>query len=530
MLQPLLDNPLFMLFAIIGLGLALGNLQIAGLSLGSSAVLFVGLAAGHFGYHVYDQVGTLGLVLFVYGVGVGAGGRFFAALRKQGQALAILALLVTGSGALLTWGLSKLLSIPTDMAVGLYAGALTSTPALAAATEVLRGVPNQVSVAYGIAYPFGVIGVVLFVQLWPRLLGLNLAKAGSRYDADQANTAQIASALVRVQNPALLGLRVEDFDGLQSLECQITRVLREGRLQPLRYDDSFTEGQELLLVGRSTKLDTAIRLLGIRSESSYTLDTERERRQLLLTRKEFTGKSLRELQLLREYRIVISRVTRLGFTFVPTRDTVLERHDGLTAVGSPEDLEAFAQAIGHRSQAFEEADLLSIGLGIALGLVLGMISLSLPGGEGFSLGLVGGPLLAGLLLGHFGRIGPISGHVPRPTRLFLQELGLVLFLAEAGIKGGEHLVATLQQHGLLLFGAGAVITLLPMALAYPVARYVFKLDILATLGGLCGGMTSTPALGAISAKTDSQGPVVAYAAAYPVALILMTLFAKLLLN
>jgi Predicted permease len=178
----------------------------------------------------------------------------------------------------------------------------------------------------------------------------------------------------------------------------------------------------------------------------------------------------------------------------------------------------------------DATDLLSLSAGLTLGIIVGLMPIGLPGSTPITLGLAGGPLLVALLLGHFGRVGRIVGHIPRPTRILLQELGLVFFLANAGVKGGVSMVATLQEYGPLLFALGVCVSVIPLALAWPIARKLFKLDPLQALGGICGGMTSTPALGAITAKTDSQVPVISYVSAYPVALIVMILIAKALIG
>jgi putative transport protein len=521
--------PLFVVFAIIGLGLALGRISIKGINLGSSGVLFIALVAGHFGAVPYGGLGTVGLVLFVYAVGIGAGGRFFAALRREGSVLAQLALLVTVLGAALAWGLGVWWEIPADLTVGIFAGALTSTPALAAATETLREAGDLVSIGYGIAYPFGVVGVVLFVQLLPRLLRLDLEAEAARTARD-AEEDPIRAVVAEVTNPELVGQCIAEFEELSALGVHVTRVRRGERGQPLRYDDRFELGQQLLLVGRERALRLSLKMVGRESEAPFLRDVERERRQLIVLDRRYTGRSLKELRLMRDHGVIVSRVTRLGLTFVPTSESDLERHDVVTVVGDPEALERFAREIGHRSQAFDETDLLSLGIGLAVGVLVGMIQISLPGAGALSLGLAGGPLLVGLILGHLGKIGGIVGHIPRPTRLLLQELGLVFFLTDAGLRGGGAFIETLQTYGPSLFVMGALITLVPMAVAYFVARKGLGMPVLPALGGICGGMTSTPALGAITAKTDSQAPVVSYAAAYPVALILMTLFAKLLIQ
>jgi putative transport protein len=185
---------------------------------------------------------------------------------------------------------------------------------------------------------------------------------------------------------------------------------------------------------------------------------------------------------------------------------------------------------GHRTRALHETDLVSLSAALVVGLVLGVTPVILPGGEEFRLGLAGGPLFVGLLLGHFGQVGPLSGDVPRAARLLLSELGLALFLANAGVVAGRDLVATVEARGLVLALAGMGVTLAALLGGWLVARRGMKLDLAAALGGLCGGMTSTPGIGALTAKGDAERAVASYAAAYPVALILMGLAAQLLVS
>lgn len=378
-----LNQPLVVLFALIATGLLLGSVKAKGINLGSSGVLFTALLAGHLGYSIPAGVGTLGLVLFVYCVGIGAGDRFFASLAREGAALAKLAVLIVALGAATTWVGATLLDIPAGLATGIFAGALTSTPALAAATEGMaaKGGADAVSIGYGIAYPFGVIGVVLFVQVLPRIL---------------------------------------------------------------------------------------------------KTDIERQ-----------------------------------------NHSTCVDRADGLKRGSTTAE---------HCGSGIDATCLLSLSVGLTLGILLGMLPFGLPGGTPITLGMAGGPLFVALILGHFGKIGPIVGFIPRQTRMLLQELGLVFFLANAGVRGGGTLMATLQEHGFVLFGLGICVSVFPLIAAWPVATHFFKMNPLQALGGICGGMTSTPALGALTSKTDSQTPVTSYVSAYPVALIFMIIIAKVLIK
>jgi putative transport protein len=523
-LAPLIQQPLLALFAIVGLGLLVGSIEIAGISLGSSGVIFVALAAGHFGLTVPNQAGQIGLALFVYCVGIGAGGRFFGALKREGSQLARLAVVVVGSGALLTWALAESFDLSPGLATGIFAGAMTSTPALASAIEGGGEEARAAVVGYGVAYPLGVIGVVLFVQLLPRLLKLPL-DAGSD---DEAAGASVERQLVEVTNPNMFGRRFSDSSLAEIGACQVARIWRNERMEPVRYEDEFAAGQVVLLVGDPKAVRIATTLVGKPSTKEVLLDADNERDRLVVTRPEIVGKTIGEIAPLKDHGVVITRVDRMEFTFSPDYATRLEKNDILTVVGPKTQLKRFEAHLGHKAQAFSETSLVSLTIGVALGIGVGLWSIPLPGGSGFALGLAGGPLLVALLLGHFGRVGGIIGHIPRPTRILLQEMGLVFFLADAGVKGGATIVEAVETQGVRIFLVGALITLVPMVVGYLTARRIFGMPIGQTLGGICGGMTSTPALGAIVAKTSRQAPIVSYATVYPVAVILMALLAKML--
>jgi len=526
-----LGNPYLLLFLLLGSGMALGKITIKGINLGTSGVLFLALAAGHFGYEVPGSTGTIGLLLFAYCVGVGAGNRFFSSLKREGVALLKLSVIVVLIGTATTFITAWVFGIPFDLAGGLFAGAMTSTPALAAATEALSSTgPGQSNlvVGYGIAYPFGVIAVVLFVQLLPRFLKVDL---GSIQDETKdENDDIVRTALVEVKNPNLVGKSISG-SGLESFEsCTVSRVQRGSQLVPLSFEDTFSIGQKLYLVGRNSEMKIAIDYLGQECEEAVARDAENERRLLLVTSKNVVGRTLREIAPLREHGVIVTRIRRLDYEFAAGGNTRLENGDQITVVGPREKLQPFSDHVGHRPQSLGETDLISLSIGLALGILFGMIPFALPGSGAITLGLAGGPLLVGLILGHFGKVGRITGYIPRPTRLLLQEFGLALFLASAGIKGGANIVETLTTRGWTLLAAGALIVLIPLCVSYFVCRKFLKMNIFQTLGGTCGAMTSTPALGVISSKTESPVPVISYATAYPAALILMTIFAKLIVS
>ncbi len=520
-IQILLQNNLFALFAVIGTGLLIGRVEVGKLSLGSSGVIFSALLLGHLGYAVPAGVGSLGLVLFIYSVGIGAGPSFFSSFARSGKQLAQMTVVVV-LGAVLTVGIaSSIVGIPIELAAGIFAGSLTSTPALAAALDSVAGTKSLISVGYGVAYPAGVLGIVLFVQLLPRLLRLNLAEEG---DGTGRSERRIVRLGVRVKNPALFGKAIisPHSEIMSSLGFRITRRMVEGKLIPITRDCVFEEGQVLLVVGDERNSTSVINFFGEEFDAHGWHDDElvSTRDTFVVTSPQVVGKTLAELDLFRAHSVLITRIRRMGGEFVPVSSTSLEYADQITVVASQEALSEFSRFVGHREKALQETDLYSLAGGVLLGIFVGLIPFSLPGTQPIHLGLAGGTLLVALILGHFGRIGRIAARVPLAAQQVLREIGLVLFLAEAGVQAGGSFVSIVQQYGFILFVVAIVTSVTPLCLGYLVARLVMRMRPLETLGGLCGAMTSTPALGVMANTVDSTVPMVSYATAYPVALVL----------
>lgn len=367
--QSLISNQMFLVFSIAILGYLIGRIQIAGLSLGTSGILLVALVFGHYGLVIDKSIQDLGLICFVTAVGLIAGPVFFENFKKKAFAYIIIGVLVVSIGAVLTGLAIAIFDTPVDVTMGIFTGALTSTPGLAAAKEITT---DAAATGYAIAYPFGVVGVVLFVQLIPKLLKADIAEEVKKI-AVNSNDEEVAE-----------------------------------------------KGKKELF-----KIDPA------------------------------------------------------GFA--------------------------------------------PLALTIVLGMVLAKVVIPLPQGMSFSLGTSGGPLILGLIIGHFGRIGKVSLEVPKPLLESLREFGLGLFLMGAGTAGGQGFIEVLKEHGVILFVIGMVITIVPMILIYLLARYVLKLEMFNCLGSICGGMTSTPALGSLIATAGTGDVAASYAASYPIALLTVVL-------
>ncbi|TWT32968.1 aspartate:alanine exchanger family transporter [Blastopirellula retiformator] len=525
---PIRAPAILVLAAVISLGLLLGQVSLFGLTLGSAGVLFVGLVAGHLQLHVPGGTGEIGLAAFVYCVGLGAGPTFFRSLVQDGRSLAMLGAVIVASGATTAWGVGKLLGLPAELAGGVFAGAMTSTPALGALTTAIPDSPD-VAVGFGVGYPFGIIGVVAFVQVLPKLLGREL-KSSTAGDPSAAAT-QIVRKLVEIRNPAIVGKRPGGVPMLEAANCQTPRVRDGELLRPTPHDFQFTIGQQVMLVGPEKNLATVMDMLGTEVEGAdqLLLDAERQRRHIVVTSPEMVGKSLKELHLLSTYGVTITRIRRYDVEFVPSAMTTIEFGDQLTAVGEPESWPEVERLAGHRPSTLDHSDILSLAIGLLFGIALGMIPVSI-GNQSIQLGLAGGPLIVGLILGHFGRLGPIAGHLPRSARMLLMEAGLALFLASAGVSAGGNFVAVLQSQGIWLCVGAAAVAIVPLTVGFLLADFVLKLRLLKSLGAICGGMTSTPGLAAITSATDAAEPVIAYVAAYPIALFLVTILAPILVE
>lgn len=517
-------------FVIIVLGALLGRLRVAGISLGSSGVLFVALLFGNFGWIPKSGLGVLGsfgVVLFVYAIGLQAGPRFLQTLRGKGAVPLIVGLATVVGGAVCAGLVGWLLHVDKDLIVGIFAGALTSTPALAAATEASQS--PLVSVAYGLAYPFGVITVVLFAQLAPswcrRVPGTN----GERPDTPASPA--IAQRCYLVQNPGCIGKSIDELHLHELAQVNISRILRDEKMLATARNVVLQKNDIVLAVGTSRELDRLTLIIGppVPAEVEMTALPNVIARDVFISERSFAGHSLRTLHLRTKHGVVVTRVRREGLEFVPRGEFMLEIGDQVRVVGYEPDVLAFSAAAGIREQRIHETGIPQFAVGLVLGLGLGLLPIPILGFGTIKLGMAGGPLFMGLLLGHFGRIGRLRVHVPIGARYLMRELGLALFLAHAGTAAGSQLIEVLQANGFQLVLLAIVAAVFATLLGFGLAYWVFRQSVASTLGLTCGAMTSTPGLGAASAQFESDVPALSYAAVYPLALVAMTIVAQLML-
>lgn len=522
----LFSNSYFALFLIILVGFIIGRIKVKGISLDVSAVIFVALVFGHFGVIIPVDFQYLGLVLFIFTIGIQAGPGFFGSFKKNGRELAILASLLIFSSSVITYLIYYFAGIDKSLCIGLLTGALTSTPGLAAAIDT-TGSPLA-SIGYGIGYPFGVIGVILFVSFLPRFLRVNVKDAEAHYKKEvSAGFPEILKKNFIVENENVVGKTIGELRIRYMTKAVVSRVMHgEVAITPSR-ETVLHKGDIIKAVGTAEALSRVRLLIGPETETEIPLSTQYDVRSVLVTNKDVVNKTLGQLNILNTYNATITRIRRSGIDLSPSPSSKLQFGDKLIVACNKESVEQVNRIFGDDDRRLSDTDFLPIATGIILGILVGKLSLNF-GSFSFSLGLTGGILLTALILGRTGKTGPVMWTMTGAANQLLRQFGLLFFLAAVGSSAGSSLVSTFSQYGVELFVYGIIITLVPMIITTVVARYFLKMNLLTLLGTLTGSMTSTPGLAAIDGMTDTDAPSVAYATVYPIAMVLLIVFVQIL--
>lgn len=538
MIQLLKENPLLLLFLVAAAGYPLGRIRVGGASLGVAAVLFVGLAFGALDpdLSIPEPVYQLGLALFVYTIGLASGSVFFSSLRGKGLQYN---LLIAGGlvFAAVVAGLAHLLlGISAPYAAGLFSGGTTNTPALAGAIEHIaaRGLAepalSEPVIAYSLTYPIGVLGMILTIFVFQRIWKINYTeelRTTPEYNAGldplQARTITIRSApdgnvanLVRQNHWNVVFGRIRSGGSFGVVTGQT--VLKAGDL--------------VTLVGTQEALDEVTRALGETStDERLEFDFSRyDRRRFFISSAQASGRKLRDLDITGRYGAIITRIRRGDVEMLPHGETVLMPGDVIRAVVPHHQIEGLTRLLGDSYRAVSEIDILTFSLGLALGLLLGLVPIPLPGGVTLRLGLAGGSLIVSLILGALGRTGPLLWVIPLGANLTLRQSGLVIFLAGIGVRAGYSFISTLLQgSGLTILAAGAAVTVLTSIFVLLVGRLLMKVPMGLLIGILSGLQTQPAVLSFSLEQTDNELPNIGYATVYPVAMIMKIVLAQVLL-
>ncbi|MEJ1998280.1 MAG: putative transporter [Maritimibacter sp.] len=533
--------------AIAGaLGLLLGKQKIKGVGLGIGGVLFSGIAVGHFAarwgiefdYEIMHFVREFGLILFVYTIGIQVGPSFFQSFKSDGLKLNLAALSIVSLGVVVTVAIFFVFGLDVPALVGVMSGAVTNTPGLGAATQVLTelGFTDETlaltGMGYAVAYPFGILGILLTMLGVKALLRVDLDKEGEDYKREtKSGEGSLPTMDVEVTNPNLDGLKLGDVPDLYDDEVVASRMKKSGNLVVPTRDTVVNLGDSLHIVGPAKALKAMKIILGKETDQPLTTKgTNLTWARLVVTEQKAVGAKLRDLAFQEGHDVTVSRINRAGVELPPRADSKLAFGDIITIVGMPDDINAVKMQIGNERSRLDEVQFEALFIGVALGILLGSIPLMIPGlSAPLKLGLAGGPLVAAILLGRLGSWGPFVWFMPPVANHALREIGIVLFLAVVGITSGGGFIDTLVHGpGLSWMGYGVLITLIPLMTVGLVARIFFKFNYLSLSGVLAGSMTDPPALAFAVSMSPTAAASVAYVSVYPLVMFLRILAPQLI--
>lgn len=527
---------------ISAIGLGLGKVKIFGITLGVTFVFFAGILAGHLGLSVDSQMlnyaESFGLVIFVYALGLQVGPGFFASFRKEGVTLNMLAVAVVLLGTALCITATVFTGISLPDAVGILCGATTNTPALGAAQQTLKQLgmeSNTPALGCAVAYPLGVIGVILAVLLIRKLL---VRKEDLVLNPkDETNKTYIAA--FQVHNPAIFNKSIKDIAQLSYPKFVISRLWRDGNVSIPTSEKIIKEGDRLLVVTAEKDVLALTVLFGQQENTDWNkedidwnaIDRQLVSQRIVVTRPELNGKKLGSLRLRNTYGINISRVYRAGVQLLATPELTLQLGDRLTVVGEAAAIQNVEKVLGNAVKSLNEPNLVAVFVGIVLGLALGAIPFAVPGvSVPVKLGLAGGPIIVGILIGTFGPRLHMVTYTTRSANLMLRALGLSMYLACLGLDAGAHFFDTIfRPEGLLWIGVGFGMTIIPVLLVGIIAFKFMKIDFGSVSGMLCGSMANPMALNYANDTIPGDNPSVSYATVYPLSMFLRVIIAQIIL-
>ena len=536
----------FVIFA----GIYLGKLKIFGVSLGVTFVLFVGIIMGHFGYEVDENVlhflREFGLILFIFSIGMQVGPGFFSSFKEGGVKMNLLALLGIGLNVVIMLaiyfiqgGASGQTSI--SQLVGIMSGAVTNTPGLGAAQQTfLQVVPDgydvsqQMSMGYAAAYPLGVVGIILTMILIRKIFKIDTEKEIAEIENDEKSSALAPHiATFRVTNELISGLTMVRLHALIQCNYVVSRIEKpDGSIIIPTSQDVIDKGDVCLIVCSQQDEEIFTRFIGPKIEKTWEMEKGPVvSRRILVTRTEYNGVKLGSLRLHSAYKLNVTRVNRAGVDLVATASLRLQMGDRLTVVGKLEDINNLARRLGNSMKRLNEPNLITMFIGIFLGILVGSIPLQFPGmSVPMKLGLAGGPLVVAILLSAYGSKIHLVTYTNSSANLLLREIGICLFLASVGISAGKDFVATVfNARGALWVGYGFVITVAPLLVVGIIARWKYHLNYYSICGMMSGGYTDPPALAYSNKLANNDAPAVAYSTVYPLSMFMRVIAAQLII-
>jgi len=547
--NPDITQSLIVLLIAISVGFFVGRIRFGSISLGVSAVMFVGLFLGHYGYRMDESilvfVRDFGLILFVYGIGIQVGPSFFSSLKKDGLVFNLLGVGTVLLGGLITYLIHIITKIDIENAVGLMSGSVTNTPGLGAAKSTLQEIQNRFpskvfsdpTIAYAITYPLGVLGIILTIILSKSLLKINLIKESFICDAStDANKSDIIiHKKCRITNEGLFGKSIyQIFKELDIHDIIISRLKNSGSqvVYSPSLDTKIQKKDVLMVVGHPTNVDRFIELVGkVSTDLFIELEQDVVAKNIFVTKKSATHKTLAGLDLHNKYNLKVTRVIRSGMELLAQPNLELHYGDKLRVVGYKEAVSEAEKIIGNSEKKLLEPDFLSLFGGLIIGIIIGSIPIFIPTlPVPLKLGFAAGPLLTALFISRYGGISVIHSYINNGAIHFMKDLGICLFFAAVGIHAGESFYENfIKFNGWLWIYYGCYITIIPLIMLVLVGRFVFKLNFYQLVGIMSGSYTDPAALAFSTKYLDSDIPTQAYATVYPMVTIFRIFIAQLLI-
>ncbi|HIY14690.1 putative transporter [Alistipes sp. An66] len=542
LLEPSALQAVVVISLISAIGIGLGKIRLFGISLGTAFIFFAGILAGHFGLKLDPAMLTyaesFGLIIFVYALGLQVGPGFFSSMRSDGLRLLSPAIGLVLLGTAAAAGMSCLLGIAMPDMSGILCGATTNTPALGAAQQVLKQLgldDSGAALSCAVTYPLGVVGVILAIAFLRRFFVRPADLPGP--DAEHRKNVFIAS--YHITNPALFGRSVHDIAVQSHHRFVISRVWRDGRVSIPTSDKTLQQDDVILVITTPGEAEALGMIFGEQEQKDWNkenidwnaVDSQLISQRILVTRPEINGKKLAQLRLRNNYGINISRVYRSGVQLLATPDLRLQLGDRLTVVGEAQAIRNVEKILGNAVKSLNEPNLISVFIGLILGLTLGSIPVSIPGiSIPVKLGLAGGPIIVGILIGTFGPRLHMITYTTQSANLMLRALGLSMYLACLGLDAGQHFFETVMRpEGVLWLAAGLFLTFVPVVLVGLFALRVQKVDFGSVSGLLCGSMANPMALNYANDTIEGDNPSVSYATVYPVCMFLRVIVIQVLL-
>lgn len=533
-------HAVLILSLISAVGLSLGHIRIKGISFGVTFVFFTGIIAGHFGTTINPEMLALaqsfGLILYIYSLGVQVGPGFFSSFKQGGIKLNLLSIGLLLIGSLMAVIIHWTTNTSAGDTVGLLAGAVTNTPMLGAGQETIANeeAANSMAMACAVAYPFGLIGMILSILILKKMFAPKDYKKADNSSSDNTFVAEY-----QVSNPAIFGKTIMEIR--QDAECQfvISRVWKNETLIIPTSDTILEEDEHVLVVSAKKDVDKMKMLFGHKENTDWNkkdidwnaIDSQLVSKKVLVTKSRHNGVKLGDLRLRNSYGINITRVNRAGIDLLPSRNLRLQLGDKLTIVGEARAVERVSSILGNEAKRLKNPHLIPIFVGIALGLILGSIPITIPGmSMPIKLGIAGGPMIIGILMGAFGPRFHIPTYTTRSANLMLRQMGLTIYLAGLGLSAGNGFFDTVfTAEGLKWVLISISLAVIPVLIMGFLAAKVFKTSYADNAGMLCGGMANPFALDYAGTGSDGEDPAVAYATVYPANIFLRVISAQIII-